>query len=83
MGIDFLSENVNNWPGQPSFLSSKAKTAAMNVVNDSAERGVKLSIDYLDATRSEEHYQNVLQAVDEDRKRIPNLRNKHQTDIDK
>lgn len=80
---NFLCERVNKWPGQSSFLSSKAKTAGLNVINDSAEWGVKLSSDYLDAARSEERYQSVLQVMEEDRKQLPNLRKrKFQNDND-
>ena len=62
----FLNENVVSWPVHPSFMSSKMKTAAINVINDSAERGVKLSSDFLNAARFEEHYQNILQVVEDD-----------------
>jgi len=49
----------------------------------SAERGVKLSGDFLDAARSEEHYQNILQVVEADRKQISSLRKRRQeTDRD-
>ena len=48
--------------------------SAINVVNDAAERAVKLSSDFLSAARSESHYQNVLQVVEQDRKARPNLR---------
>ena len=47
---------------------------AVNVVNDAAERGVKLSTDFLSAARLEEQYQNVLQVVEKERKKRPNLR---------
>ena len=73
MDTDFLNEDVKTWPGQPSFGSAKLKTGAINVINDSAERGVKLSSDFLNAARSEEHYQNILQVVEDDRRRMPNL----------
>ena len=76
METNFLSEDVDRWPGEQSFLSSKAKTSALNVVNDNAERGVKLSSDYLDTARSEEHYQNILQVVIESRNQLPILRNR-------
>ena len=78
MGIEtnFLSEDVDRWPGEQSFLSSKAKTSALNVINDNAKSGVKLSSDYLDTARSEEQYQNILQIVEESRNQLPNLRNR-------
>jgi len=83
MNTEFLHKDVDSWPGEPSFLASKAKTVAVNVVNDSAERAVKLSSDYLDAARSEQHYQNILQVVEADRKQMPCLRKrKRQSDGD-
>ena len=66
MDVGFLQHDVVTWPGQASYLSSKMKTAVVNVVNDSAERGVKLSADFLDAARSEKHFQNILQVVEAD-----------------
>lgn len=71
---EFLTEDVDQWQVSASFLSSKTKIGAINVVNDCAERGVKLSADFLNTARSEEHYQNVLQVVEADRKKTPNLR---------
>ena len=44
------------------------------MVNDSAERGVKLAYDFLASSRKEQHYQNVLQVVEIDRAKIPNQR---------
>lgn len=83
MDTEFLIHDVQAWPGRPSFLEAKAKTIALNVVNDSAERGVKLSSDFLDTARSEEHYQNILQVVEADRKQMPSLRKrKRETDCD-
>ena len=58
----------------PLFLSSKQKIKSLNAIKYSAERGVKLSSDFLNDARSEEHYQNVLQVVQIDRKQTPNLR---------
>lgn len=74
MDTEFLYHDVDAWPGEPSFCVSKTKVVALNVVNDSAERAVKLSSDYVDAARSEEHYQNILQVVEADRKQTPSLR---------
>ena len=57
-----------------TYLSSKIKINAINVINDCVERGVKLSADFTGAAKSEEHFQNVLQVVETDRKERPNLR---------
>ena len=46
----------------------------MKCVNDAAERGVKLGSDFRPAAKSESHFQNVLQNVEQNRNDIPNLR---------
>ncbi|KAK5901433.1 hypothetical protein CgunFtcFv8_026305 [Champsocephalus gunnari] len=46
----------------------------MNVVNNCAERGVKLTSDFAAVARKEQHLQNVLQAVEHERSQQPNLR---------
>ena len=65
----FLYQEVNEWIKLPSYLSSKTKINAINVINGCAERGVKLSADFACAAKSEEHLQNVLQVVETDRKK--------------
>lgn len=72
--VSFFSEDVESWPGDRAYQASKANVLAINVVNDCAERAVKLSTGYLSSTRNEEHYQNVLQVVEHDRREKPNLR---------
>lgn len=74
MNTEFLSENVDLMHGNANFQSALKNITAVNVVNDSAERGVKLSSDFLEAARQEEHYQNILQVVEKNRKEKPNLR---------
>lgn len=71
---EFLADKVENWPLCAAYQSSIVSVGAINVINDTAERGVKLSSDFLGAARSERHYQNILQVVEQDRKNMPNLR---------
>jgi hypothetical protein len=78
---DFLIVDVDQWTEVPSFVSSKSKIDAINVINDCAERGVKLSSDFLTGARSEEHFQNILQVVETDRKNKPNLRKGHKRKV--
>jgi hypothetical protein len=70
----FLTEDPEHWPENPAYQASLKNIQGINVVNDCAERGVKLTSDFVDAARSEPHLQNVLQAVEYDRKTQPNLR---------
>ena len=72
----FLTDDLDTWSQSQACQSSQRNILAVNVVNDSAERGIKLSSDFLAAAHSEKHYQNVLQVVEQDRKKTPNLRRK-------
>lgn len=49
-----------------------------NVTNDCGERRLKLSADFTGAAKTEEHFQNVIQVVEADRKERPNLRKRKQ-----
>ena len=71
---EFLKEPAETWSHSTSYQASLKNIDALNVVNDCAERGIKLSSDFLSAAKSEEHYQNVLQVAEADRKKMPNLR---------
>ena len=70
----FLEEPVDSWSELPEYQASLANINSLNVINDCAERGVKLSSDFLSAAIREDHYQNVLQVVEEDRRSRQNLR---------
>ena len=48
----------------------------MAVVNDAAERGVKLVADFKDTTRKEGNLQAILQTVENERARLPDRRNR-------
>ena len=78
LNVEFLSENVCTWPENEDFLNSKSKVNKLNVVNDCAERAVKMTNDFACSSKDEKHFQNVLQVVESDRKRKPNLRKKAQ-----
>lgn len=80
INTNFLTEDVHDWSNSPAYQDSSDNVRAINVINDCAERGVKLSSDFLDAARSEEHYQNVLQVVEQDRRNMPNLRKRKSND---
>lgn len=56
-----------------SYTSSLANVKALNATNDCAERGVKLSSDFLASAKGERHYQNIMQVVETDRKKLPNV----------
>ena len=76
LGIEasFLELPVSEWQRNDAYLDGQRKVHSINVLNDCAERGIKLTSDFLTAGRSEEHLQNVLQVAENDRKRKSNLR---------
>ena len=73
--MEFLSEDVKSWDTDASYQHSKAIVKRQNVVNDGVERGVKLSTDFAQDAKSENHFQNLLQTVEDNRKQVPDLRN--------
>ena len=72
----FLNLPVDEWDKTSAYIASAGNFEAVNVVNDCAERGVKLASDFVETARTDEHFQNVLQVVEKDRKCMPNLRRK-------
>lgn len=70
----FLHKPVEEWTNDPSWVRGKSIVDAFSVVNDAAERGVKLTADFLSAAKKEEVFQNVLQVVENSRKLKPNQR---------
>ena len=76
LDTSFLEIPASEWSKSDAYISSAANVEALNVVNDCAERGVKLASDFVATARSDEHFQHVLQVVEKDRKDTPNLRRK-------
>ena len=74
LDVSFLHLPVSEWESDAAYIASAANVTAVNVVNDGAERGIKLSADFLDAACSDQHFQNVLQVVEQDRQAAQNLR---------
>ena len=76
--VDFLEESVDTWEDPASsYQEAKAAVKTLPVVNDGAERGVKISQKYLEDARKEEVYQNILQVAENDIKLVPNQRKRH------
>lgn len=73
---DFLNSPVKSWLSNESYVKSRNSVLKLNVVNDFAERSVKLSTDFIDSAKIEERYQAVLQVVEQNRKDRPNIRKK-------
>ena len=66
----FLYLPAKDWSSNPQFQAAKEVVASYSVANDGAERGVKLSHDFLEIARKEDNLQNILQVVENDRRPI-------------
>ena len=78
LDVDFLEESVDTWEDpESSYQEAKAAVKTVPVVNDGAERGVKISSDFLEDARKEEIYQNILQVAENDRNLVANQRKRH------
>ena len=72
ISTDFLHSDPHVWNQDPDFLKVQGIVKRFRVVNDTAERGVKLMQDYnATITKDEEQKQYVLQVVAECRKLFP------------
>ena len=72
----FIGEPVADWPFIPGYTNALEKIKSLKVVNDVAERMVKLTTDFLPRARDEENLQDILQIVIKNREDLPNLRAK-------
>ena len=74
--ISFINTPVTDWGSNLAYNKAKSVVSNISVVNDSAERGVKLCHDFIDTAKSNDVLNNILQVVDNSRNTIPNQRNK-------
>ena len=76
LGIDksFLLTPIEDWDFSPAYLHGKNIVSSLCCVNDAAERGVKLGSDFLDRSKREDNFQNILQIVENNRNKLPNQR---------
>ena len=74
---NFLSESPSDWEFNEAYNEARTKVKHLAVVNDPAEREVKLTQDFLHTAKNENTYQNVLQVAEYHLKQNPNQRNKN------
>jgi len=74
LDTSFLTEPSSSWKTLKSYRDAEKVVKSIAVTNDAAERGVKLAQDFLETSKSEASYQNILQVVEHDRKKQPNQR---------
>ncbi|XP_050065848.1 uncharacterized protein LOC126554890 [Aphis gossypii] len=69
---DFLEVHPKNWNDLEGYQKGKEIIESLRVVNDTAERGVKLMEEFNDKlTKNEDQKQFVLQTVQDYRKKYP------------
>lgn len=74
-GLAWLSSPVDTWTESAEYIKLEAFISSLSVVNDSAERTVKLMQDVMkDGMRDEVSLQHKFVAVKESRKRLPSNR---------
>lgn len=76
MKTDFLRQPVSDWATSDSYKDAESKVKSLRVVNDPAERGCKMAVEFQDSAQSEERYQCILQIAEFDRNENPNQRKK-------
>lgn len=72
--MDFLDAEIYNWSSMESYRFSKLIIESLSVTNDSSERAVKLTSDFLNSSRKEVNFQRTLQVVEYQRKSKSNIR---------
>ena len=77
LSSSFLREPVTEWHKNEDFLASKNVVSSLSVVNDSAERGVKLRSDFAGNAKKENKFQIIIQVVENIRNMLPNQRKRH------
>ena len=72
-GLDdsFLNTPVAQWEANNAYQQGKLIVNNIRVVNDSAERGVKLCQDFSGSAHKEKHFQSILQVVENSRHTLP------------
>ena len=70
----FLNTPVAQWEANNAYQQGKLIVNNICVVNDSAERGVKLCQDFNGSAHKEKHFQSILQVVEKSRHTLPNQR---------
>lgn len=73
--LDFLNMDPASWDENISYLNAKETMKNLKVVNDTAERGVKLMQDFNGLlTADEEQREFILRCVQDHRRQYPDCR---------
>ena len=74
MSTTFLSKPVSTWNSDPEYTLTVETVKNIRVVNDSAERGFKLTSDFIKSAKTESTFQKILQVVKNSRNCLPDQR---------
>ena len=74
LDTEFLGKPIEDWEDDQGYVAGKEVVQSLSVVNDGAERGVKLANDFIHTAHKETNLQNILQVVENNRKTVPNQR---------
>lgn len=76
INIDFMFQHdIKNWRHLDDYKSAKQMVDSFKVVNDTAERALKMMTDYNESlTLNEQKKQSAIQVVEDNRKRVPDLK---------
>ena len=74
LDASFLNEDPATWDTCSSYIRATCVVRKFRFVNDTAECGVKLGLDFLNTAKKETRFQKLLQVVENDRKRLSNQR---------
>jgi len=75
VSVDFLKKTPSEWPDNEDYQKASNIVKHLKVVNDTAERGIKLITEYNDIlTKDEEQKQYVLQLTSDFNKRFPDTK---------
>ena len=73
--IQFLRYFCTKWPQYESYLRLERTVSSLKVVNDAAERGIRLLEEYKDILTKDFGQRNlIMQCVEESRKNLPNFK---------
>ena len=78
LNTSFLHKPVVSWERNSHSHEAKRTVVNLAVTNDAAQRGVKLCADFKDSVRKEDSLQTVLQTVENERAKQPNIQNMNQ-----
>ena len=73
--IQLLRYSCTKWPQYESYLRLERTVSSLKVVNDAAERGIRLLEEYKDIFTEDVEQRNlIMQCVEESRKNLPNFK---------